>query len=91
MVTKLLLIPLIALANFVLGILPSWSLPGHGGWASAVSDSRIWQWVAWANYWVPLDLAVAFIGARLAVVAGMYVFEFITWVLTKAHVLGGAS
>ena len=75
--------------NWALGLLPTWSLPSLTGWTSYIGDTRIWQWAAWANWYVPLDLAVAFLAVRLAAWTGMWTFEAVVWLLTKAHVLGG--
>lgn len=80
--------------GWLVGLIPSAAsigLPDFNQFGAAVADSRIWQWVGWANWYMPVDLAVTILGARLAVWIVMHGFEFFTWLLTKIHVLGGAS
>jgi hypothetical protein len=84
----------VTVVNWLLDRIPtasSFGLPEFSSYITAIGDSRVWTYMGWANHFVPLDLALVLITARLAVWGAMYAFEFGVWCLTKAHILGGSS
>ncbi len=84
----------VGILTWLVGLIPSASalgLPDLSSYGAAIGDSTVWQWWGWANHFLPLDLALTLLGARLAVWLAMYGFEVVSWLLTKAHVLGGSQ
>lgn len=82
----------VTVVSWVLSLIPSGSslgLPDTSSWVNAIADNRIWRYFGWANWYFPLDLAVALLAVRLAVWLALYGFEFATWALVKLHILGG--
>lgn len=53
--------------------------------------STMFEWIGWANWWLPMD-QVLIVGALFLLSwAAFYVVDLINWVLTKLHIAGGDS
>lgn len=79
------------MASWVIDLFPNLTAPSMTGFADSVTDVRIWQWAAWANHYLPLDVAVVLLGVRLAWWGALQVFEAVVWLGSKMHILGGGS
>jgi hypothetical protein len=77
--------------TWLLGLLPTTSIPSTSGLTSAINSSSVWQYVGWVNHYFPVDTLVTLVGLRWAWLVGEVGWKFILWALTKAHVLGGAD
>lgn len=72
----------------ILDALPDWDPPDLTGALDAVAP--LFSSLAWANKYVPLVECGALFGLFVVFKVGLYVTNFVVWVLTKAHILGGA-
>jgi hypothetical protein len=77
------------LVNVCLGWLPSTTPPNLS--ADITGISVFWRYFGWLNQYLPVSETVGFISVAMVVYAAMYLFRAAVWVLTKAHILGGAS
>lgn len=75
----------------------AWLLSGVPGmpsldlasWQSSIGP--VFEYMAWANQYVPLDQAFIAVGILFAGWAIFYGVDLVEWVLTKLHILGGNS
>lgn len=77
--------------NFFFGLLPSWSPFNLGGAGSALASvtSGMISVIDWADFYVPAKLACSLLIGMWVFQAAVYVFNFVVWVATKIHLLGG--
>lgn len=75
--------------SLVTGALPQPPEIQTGSWWSGASSA--FQWIVWANAYVPLDQAAAAVALLLTGWAIFYGIDLVEWVLTKLHILGGNS
>jgi hypothetical protein len=81
----------VSLLGALLDLIPSFGLPDAAVATAAVSDARVWEYVGWANHYVPVDLAAALLAVRVTLWAALHGLDAVVWVLTKLHILGGSS
>lgn len=80
-----------AIVSGLLGLLPAWSLPDVSGMVDSISGGQLFHYAGWINQYVPLAEALTLIAAWMVVRVGVFAFQSIVWLLSKAHVLGGGS
>jgi hypothetical protein len=79
----------LGLAHTVLGLLPNPSPPSLSGLTGALAT--IFQYLGWANQFLPIDVALSLVAILLTAWLGMHGFRAVVWLATKAHILGGSS
>ncbi len=72
-----------------LALLPVVDPPDIDGLVSGAAP--LWQFGGWLNNFVPLAECVSLLGVLLVAFAAVTAVRAVLYVLTKAHILGGAS
>lgn len=87
-----------ALFKLVVGalklLLPSWTPVDFGGMATTVVGGippGVASWLRWSNYYLPSVEIFGAIGILATLYVARHLYEAIIYVLTKIHILGGAS
>jgi hypothetical protein len=70
----------------VLDLLPTWSVPDVSGLLAGTQP--VFEWIGWANYYVPIDAALVYIGVRYGLYLAFHTFYSIVWALQRARALG---
>lgn len=76
--------------GWLLGQFPTFTPPDLTSALTAIGDSRIWNYIAWANWYTPVDLALSLASIRVAFGVALFGWEFLSWVGTKLHIFGGS-
>lgn len=76
-------------AVWLFGLLPDWTPPEVSDSAGAAAP--VFQFVAWTNQYLPLDIALGVLGVLLVIWVSMFVYRVTVYVLSKLHILGGSS
>jgi hypothetical protein len=82
---------MLGVVGWLIGQLPSVSLPSLSGLTTAMDGSGVFADAGWVNWYFPLDTLVLLVGLRWAWMVGEVVWKFILWVVTKLHILGGGA
>jgi hypothetical protein len=77
------------LLHVALGWLPDPSPPHISGLVGDVAS--MWRYLGWANQYVPLTEALAYVTIMVTVGGAMWVARAVLYFFTKIHVLGGSS
>lgn len=91
MILERLFAAFVGVVSGILDLLPSFGLPPASSVNGVIGDSRVWQWLAWANHFLPISFATVLLSARLGLWAGLHLVDAVLWLATKVHVLGGSS
>lgn len=89
MITEAVVRVFLGLAQQVLSLGPNLAAPDLSGPMAAIAP--LWAGFGWANHYLPVDLAIGFLGIRLGALLVSHVVNATVWLLSKAHVLGGGS
>lgn len=76
------------LINTALGVLPTWT---PVDWDSLSGTGTVFQWLGWANQYVPVDTAATIIGLSAVLWAAIYGAKLTLWILEKLHIAGGSG
>lgn len=77
-----------ALAGIV-SLFPSNAVPAALSYSNQTQGSgSVWEWLSWANQYLPLDAVLEAVGVMFTIWAAMWSANLIIWLLSKAHVLG---
>lgn len=82
---------LLGVVSWVLGQLPTVSLPNLSSLTSTIGSSGVFTYAAWMNWYFPVDTAVLLVGLRFGWMIGEATWKFVLWALTVTHVLGGTG
>lgn len=76
------------LFSVVLGVIPSFTPPDLGAYATSFVSSNVFAYVGWLNDYLPLaEIAFAVSGVA-SVFLGIWVVKLVIWLLRSFHVLG---
>lgn len=89
MIVKLLVQVLVTLVEALLSLLPDIPVPDIA--SQVASLEALWEWMAWANVYFPLDQCFIMAGVLLTGWAAMHVVHLAVWLGSKVHVFGGGS
>ncbi len=72
-----------------LTLLPEWTPVDLSAPIAAIEGLPIGQWVGWVNNYLPVTQGAAALGLILVVSNATWLTNWVIWLLTKAHILGG--
>jgi hypothetical protein len=72
-----------------LTLLPAWDPLDLSGPTAAIASLDVGSWLGWVNQYLPVTQGVVALGLILVVSNATWLTNWVIWLLTKAHILGG--
>jgi hypothetical protein len=81
-----------AAISFILGMMPAWNPIDLTAISATIADKigPVFGFVNWADQYMPAKLGISLVGLRIGLHIGAYAVNFVTWLLAKLHIAGGA-
>lgn len=73
-----------------LTLLPEWSPVDLSGPIAAVQGLALGEWIGWVNNYLPVTHGLTAIGVILVVTNATFIANWVLWLGTKLHLLGGS-